>query len=128
MSDVIIFIRNQKIKPGKLEELKRHYQRVVVETEATKPGKAAHLAYTSEDGSLLSIVHIFPDADAFDRHMVGVAEYARQAFEFVEIASFEIFGQPSQAVMERSMQIAGSGVTVTIKPNSIGGYIRLKAG
>jgi len=46
----------------------------------------------------------------------------------IEIISFEIYGKPSDAVLDLMMQIAGSGVGLSIKPQRIGGYIRLRSG
>jgi quinol monooxygenase YgiN len=126
MSEVIVFISKQAIKPGKLAAYRQLYQKVAAETEANKPGTAAHLAYASQDGGQVSIVHIFPDADAMERHLIGVDTYAQQAAEFMQVVSIEIYGTPSQAVLDRMMQIAGSGVALSLKPESIGGYIRLK--
>jgi hypothetical protein len=47
MSAPIVFISNQRIKPGKLDEYKAYYRQVAEMTEANKPGTAAHLAYLS---------------------------------------------------------------------------------
>ena len=61
-------------------------------------------------------------------HMQGVDELAKKAFEFMDIVSFEIYGKPSNTVLDMMMQIAGSGVALRVKPQPIGGYIRLRSG
>lgn len=43
--------------------------------------------------------------------MQGVGEIAKKAYEFMEIVSFEIYGKPSDTVLEAMKKIAGSGVT-----------------
>jgi len=53
---------------------------------------------------------------------------AKKAFEFIDLISFEIYGKPSDTVLDMMMQIVGSGVALNIKPQRIGGYIRLKSG
>lgn len=128
MSEPIVFISNQRIKDGKLDGYKQYYLQVAELTEANKPGTIAHLAYVNEDGTEASIVHIFPDSESMELHMQGVGEIAKKAFEFVEVVSFEIYGRPSDAVVETMKKIAGSGVTLNIKPQAIGGYIRFKSG
>ncbi len=128
MSGPIVFISNQRIKEGKLDEYTQAYRQVAELTEANKPGTVAHLAYVNKDGTEMSIVHIFPDAESMELHMQGVDELAKKAYEFMEIVSFEIYGKPSDTVLERMLKIAGSGVTLNIKPQPIGGYIRLKSG
>ena len=126
MSDPIIFISNQKVKEGKLEEYKQYYRRVAEQAKANKPGTIAHIAYHNKEGMELSIIHIFLDAEAMELHMIGVDELAKKAYEYVEIISFEIYGKPTDTVIERMMQIVGSGITVNIRPQLIGGYIRFK--
>jgi hypothetical protein len=39
----------------------------------------------------------------------------------MEIESFEIYGKPSDNILAMMMQIAGSDVTLKIKPQSVGG-------
>lgn len=126
MSDTIVFVSNQRVKEGKLEAYTQLYQQVAEMTKATKPGTAAHLAYVNEKGTEMSIVHIFPNAESMERYMLGVDELARKAYEFMEIASIEIYGRPSDRVLEMMEKIVGSGVTLTLKPHNIGGYIRLE--
>jgi hypothetical protein len=53
---------------------------------------------------------------------------AKKAYEYVEILSFEIYGKPTEAVLERMMQIVGSGIPLNIRPQLIGGYIRFNSG
>jgi hypothetical protein len=73
-----------------------------------------------------SIIHIFPDAESMELHMIGVDELAKMAYEYVEILSFEIYGKPADTVLERMMQIVGSPIGLNIKPQLIGGYLRFK--
>ena len=126
MSEPIIFISNQKVKEGKLEGYKQYYRQVAEQAKANKPGTVAHIAYHNEEGSELSIIHIFPDAEAMELHMKGVDELAKKAYEYVEILGFEIYGKPADTVLERMMQIVGSRIALNIKPQLIGGYIRFK--
>jgi hypothetical protein len=128
MSEPIVFISNQRVKEGKLEGYKDYYRQVAEQAKANKPGTLAHLAYLNEEGSELSIIHIFPDAEAMELHMKGVDELAKKAYEYVEILSFEVYGKPADMVLERMMQIVGSGITLNIRPQLIGGYIRVNSG
>ena len=128
MSEPIIFISSQRVKEGKLEGYKQYYRQVAEQARQNKPGTITHIAYHNEEGTELSIIHIFPDAEAMELHMKGVDELAKQAYEYVEILSFEIYGQPTEAILERMTQIVGSGIAVNIRPQLIGGYIRFKPG
>ena len=128
MSEPIVFVSNQRIKEGKLEGYKQHYLQVAEFTKANKPGTVAHLAYVSEDGTEASVVHLFPDAESMERHMQGIGEVAKASLEFMEVVSFEIYGRPSDAVLETMTRAGGSGVTLKIRPQPIGGYIRFGSG
>jgi len=125
MSAPIVFISQNRVIEGKLDSLKEYYRQVAEMTEANKPGTLAHMAFLNEEGTEMSIVHLFPDAAAMERHMVGVDELARKARDFMESVRLEIYGTPSDEVLEMMRQAAGSGVALVVKPESVGGYIRM---
>lgn len=127
MSEPIVFISRNKVKEGKLEEFKRFYRAGAELLEAEKPGTVAFLAYVSDDGAEVSIVHVFPDADAMDRHMQGAAERAKEAYQFIESAGIDIYGTPNEGVLQMMKQIAGSGLPVSVRRRHLGGYLRLAA-
>jgi len=87
MSEPIIFISNQRVKEGKLEGYKQYYRQVAEQAKANKPGTVVHLAYHNEEGSELSIIHIFPDAEAMELHMKGVDKLAKKAYADVEMGA-----------------------------------------
>jgi hypothetical protein len=128
MSEPIIFISHQRVKEGKLEGYKHYYRQVAEQAKADKPGTLAHIAYHNEEGSELSIIHIFQNTESMQMHMKGVDELAKKAYEYVEILGFEIYGKPADAVLERMMQIVGSSIPLNIWPQLIGGYIRFNSG
>ena len=128
MSEPIIFISNQRVKESKLGGYKDYYRQVAEQARQNKPGTVAHIAYHNEGGTELSIIHIFLNAEAMEFHMKGVDELAKKAYEYVDILSFEIYGKPDEAVLERMMQIVGSGIALNIRPQLIGGYIRFTPG
>ena len=125
MSEPIVFMSRNRVKAGKLEEFKMLYRAGVEKFGREKPGTVAFLAYASDDGDEVSIVHVFPDADAMDRHMEGVAERSQEAFQFIESAGFDIYGAPSDRVLQMMKQ---SGVPLSVRPQLLGGYLRLVAG
>jgi quinol monooxygenase YgiN len=127
MSEPIVFISHFKIKEGKLDDLKQHSQKMMELIKAEKPGTVVFLQYFNEEGTKLSIIHVFPDADAFDRHGEGVAERAKAAFEFIERTRIEIYGTPNDQALAMLRPPDGSGIVFNHMPQLNGGYIRLKA-
>ena len=126
MSEPIVFISHLRIKSGKLDECKQFVQRGATLMESSKPGTVAFLAYLNEDGTEVSFVHLFPDAEAMERHMEGAGDRARAAYELLEPAGFEIYGKAPEAILEMLKRASGSGATLRVKPQPLAGYIRLK--
>lgn len=128
MSEPIVFISHSRIKEGKLDGFKQYNRPGAEWIEANKPDTVAFLVYVNEDGTEVSIIHVFPDGDAMSLHMQGVGDRAKGAYEFLEPVSIEIYGTPTEAVLEMMKQITGSGVALSLNPQSLGGYIRLTSG
>ena len=93
--------------------------------EANKPQTAAHIAYISEDGTEASVVHIFPDIEAMEKHMQNLGDVGAKAFTLMEIVGFDVYGTPSKMVLDSMLRMI-PGAKVTMKTQSAGGYIRLK--
>lgn len=128
MPGPIVFSSHYKVKEGSLEALRQLVEAMAAHIEAEKPGTVAFLQYLNDEGSELSIIHVFPDADAFDRHLAGVGERARASFEFIEPTRREVYGMPSDTVLA-TMQLRPPGtpeVEFHHMPQNMGGYIRLK--
>ncbi len=124
MSEPIVFISRNKIKEGKIDEFRKHYQDSIPPIMAGKPGTLTQLAYENEDASEVTIVRLFPNADALDQQIQGADERSKKTYEFIEPISIEIFGTPNPATLEKMKKIAGSGVVVEIHPHYIGGFVR----
>jgi len=128
MSEPIVFITHHRIKAGKLEALRRFNQEGFQLIQEQKPATLVLLAYAGADGSEVSFVHIFPDAEAMDLHFQGVDERTKKAYELIQPMSMEIYGSPNEGVLESMKQIAESGVSVSIDTDHLGGFLRLKSG
>jgi hypothetical protein len=129
MSEPIVFISHHRIKEGMLDEFRRSYREGTKRMEGDKPGTVVFLHYLDEDASEVTSVHVVPDAGAMEHHMEGVAERAGEAAQFLEFGRFEIYGKPSDKVMEIMKQAAaGSGASLIVKPEYVAGYLRLKSG
>ena len=127
MTDPIVFISRNRIKPGKVDEFRKHYRESVPLTEANKPGTLVQLAYENQDATAVTIVRVFPNADAMDQQLQGADERSKRTYEFIEPVSIEIFGTPNPATLDKMKQIAGSGIAVKIDPQYIGGLMRVRS-
>jgi hypothetical protein len=123
-SQPIVFISRNKIREGQADEFRKHYQGSVPPIIAGKAGTLAQLAYENEETAEVTIVRFFADADALDLQIEGADERSQKTYEFIEPLSLEIFGTPNPGTLEMLRRIAGPGVTVSISPHYMGGFIR----
>jgi quinol monooxygenase YgiN len=123
----VVFISHFGVKEGKLDDLKRLTADVVARLRERKPGTVLYLAYLDEQGSEISFLHAFPDADAMDAHFEGVDERVAAAYQFLEPRRWEIYGTPSDRAMETLHRAATSaGAPLTVLPQHLEGFLRLQ--
>ena len=125
----IVFVSHFTVKPGHGAAIRPMWDAVATELEATRPATVAYLAFLDEAGDRLSIVHVFPDADAMAAHVVGAGERSRAGYEHFTPAGWEIYGRPHEAQLEMMREGAmAAGVDLSIAPDALGGFLRTTAG
>ena len=128
MSEPIVFISTHRIKEGKLNEFKDFSRKMTPLIEEGKPNTIFFQAYLNDEGTELTVVHVFPDADAMDLHFEGADERSGNAYEFIQPERYEIYGSASDHVMATMRRQAGPGIGLTVKPQNLAGFIRLQSG
>jgi hypothetical protein len=128
MSGPIVFISHFRVKEGKSHGMKQFFREGTKLLQEEKPRTLAFLSYLSEDGTQLTIVHVFADADPMDLHVEGAEERTTGAYEFVEPRGFEIYGMPSDRVLEMFRGAATSEAQVSFQTQHLGGFLRLRPG
>jgi hypothetical protein len=126
VSGPFIFIATNRLKPGKLGDERVRVPGLVEFVEANEPRLLAFNEYADEEGTEVAVVQVHPDADSMAFHMEVVAERAAAAYaETVEATTgIEVFGAPSDAVLETLRRQAGAGVPLRVKPLHLGGFVR----
>jgi hypothetical protein len=75
--------------------------------------------------SEVSVVHVFPDADAMGQHLQGVQERTGTAVEFIQTKGYEIYGSPSEPGLQAMRRFAhAEGVPLHVRGDHLGGYLR----
>jgi quinol monooxygenase YgiN len=121
----VFFISHFAVKEGKLDELRGLFEEIQAELAESKPRTFAYLAYVDEAGGRLTILHGFADADAMDAHFEGADERSAAAYEFIEPRGWEIYGQASEgAVAGMRREAETAGVSLTVLPDHVGGFLR----
>jgi quinol monooxygenase YgiN len=125
MSGPIVFISHNTVKDGKLEGFREAFGEVADALDTEKPGTVVYLAFADEGGSEVSVVHVFPDAEAMGRHLQGVQERMAKAVGFIQTTGYEIYGAPSDPVLEAMRGFAeAEGVPLQVQHGYLGGYLR----
>lgn len=126
MSGPFIFIATNRLKEGKLEEERKRVPGLCEFIEANEPRMIAFNEYASEDGTEVAVVQVHRDADSMEFHMEVVAERAARAYaETLDATtSIQVYGSPSDAVLEMLRRQAGAGVPLTVKRHHLGGFTR----
>jgi hypothetical protein len=125
MTEPIVFISHFRIKEGALDAYRRMHHEAVRALEADKPRTLAFLPYLDEDGTRLTILHLFADAESMDLHFKGAEERSAKAYEVLVPDGWDIYGTPSDQVLDAMRNAAGaSGVTLTLQPEYVGGFLR----
>ncbi len=126
MPEPVVFISHFEVKEGGLPGYRELQRDAAAQLEADKPRTLVFLVFHSDDGRRLSVVHVFGDADAMDLHFEGAQERAARAYEFLVPRGWEIYGQPSERALEMMrMSAAQAGVTLSVEPAFMGGFLRL---
>jgi hypothetical protein len=126
MSTPFIFIATNKLKPGRLEAERRRVPGLSDFIEANEPRLIAFHEYANEDGTEVGVVQIHPDADSMEFHMQVIRQRAEQAYaETLDATtSIQVYGPPSEAIVETLRRSAGPDVALSVKPYHFGGFTR----
>ena len=129
MPSPFIFIATNRLKAGQLERERRRVPGLVEFIEASEPRLIAFNEYVNDAGDEVTVVQIHPDASSMEAHMETVRERARQAYPETLDATIriQVFGQPTDAILETLRQQAGSGVEISVNGEHLGGFTRSAA-
>jgi hypothetical protein len=126
VSGPFIFIATNRLKPGKLADERKRVPALVDFIEANEPQLVSFNEYVNDEGTEVAVVQVHPNADSMAFHMGVIAERAAAAYaETVEATtSIQVFGMPSNAILEMLEHQAGAGVPLSIKQIHLGGFTR----
>jgi hypothetical protein len=126
MAGPFIFIATNRLRAGKLEAESRRVPGLVDFIKANEPRLIAFNEYANEEGTEVGVVQVHPDADSFEFHMGVVQERASQAYgETLDATtSIQVFGTPTQTILEMLRRQAGAGVQYSVKQLHLGGFTR----
>ena len=129
MPSPFIFIATNRLKPGQLDRERERVLDLVEFIEGNEPRLIAFNEYINEAGDEVTVVQVHPDAASMEAHMQIVRERAQAAYAETLDATVrvQVFGRPTQAIVEMLRQQAGSGVEISVNGEHLGGFTRSAA-
>jgi hypothetical protein len=129
MSSPFIFIATNRLKAGQLKRERERVPGLVEFIEASEPRLIAFNEYANEAGDTVTVVQIHPEAASMEAHMEIVRERAQQAYAETLDATIriQVFGRPTDAILETLRQQAGNGVEISVNAEHLGGFTRSAA-
>jgi hypothetical protein len=124
-----IFIATNRLKAGRLDLERDRVPGLVEFIEANEPRLIAFNEYVNEAGDEVTVVQVHPDAESVEAHLGIVGERAREAYAQTLDATMriQVFGRPTQAILDTLRQQASSGVEISVNGEHLGGFIRSAA-
>jgi hypothetical protein len=128
MSGPFILIATNRLLERKLAAERERARDLSSFIEANEPQLLAFNEYANEEGTEVGVVQMHPDAPSMELHMEVVAERAARAYaETLEATtSIQVYGEPSDALLEMLSHQAGAGVPMMVKRHHIGGFSRIQ--
>jgi hypothetical protein len=126
VSGPFIFVATNRLRPGKLDDERKRVPGLVDFVEANEPRVIAFNEYVNDEGTEVAVVQIHPDAESMAFHYGGHCRTRRSAYAATVDAttSIQVFGTPSNAVLELLERQTGAGVPLTVKSFHLGGFTR----
>jgi hypothetical protein len=126
----LVFIATNRLKPGQLERERQRVRGLVEFIEASEPRLIAFHEYVSDAGDEVTVVQVHPDTASLEAHMEIVRERAQEAYaETLDVTvRIQVFGQPTEAILDALREQAGNGVELSVNGEHLGGFTRLATG
>ena len=118
MPDPIVYIDRSEISEGRLEQVKTAVKALAEFVEANEPQLVSYAVYVDDDGTHMTVVHVHVDSGSLEFHMNVAGPLFAPFAQLVRLLSIDVYGQPSDAVVEQLHQKARmlGNATVQVHP------------
>jgi hypothetical protein len=131
MTEPVVYVSTWKIKEGKFDAYARFHDRLANTVRDLEPQVATFLAFANDDGTEVTGIHVFADADALDRHMDVLAERMGVLAEDMGLVTdllapghIDVYGARPQRALAMDRPLEDSGLPFTVKTRFVGGFTR----
>jgi hypothetical protein len=120
-----MLINTMQIEDGKLEDFKESVKNSLAFVEANGPQLMVEV-YVDEKNMRAYSFQFYRDSEAILSHWQMSDPYIRDVMRHITVKRLDIYGQPSDAVMEGVRPFSEDGVIVTVTPH-FAGFTRFPA-
>jgi hypothetical protein len=123
MSGPLIFITRSTVKPGRWAQQLEHDREATEIVDSEEPRVIAFNTWSSNDQAEMSCIQVHPDAESLDAHLkIFYERLAERAGDALDTYEIDIYGTPSDGVLESMQQVPGAQVRV--HPVHLSGFLR----
>jgi hypothetical protein len=123
MSKPLIVISKFRVKKGKIEELRKYYQKILDIIEANKTQMIAFHGFLNEEGTEMTSIQIHPNSASMEYHMQVLKANWDESFsqysQMVEGTTIDYYGDPPESALAMNEQ---SKQVLTVRSVHIAGF------
>lgn len=112
MSGFLLYIDRSRVQQGQADELKAAARELAEFVEANESRILSYGVYFNHDSTEMTVIHLHPDSASLGFHLEKAGPRFSRFAQLLELLTIDIYGEPSEAVMEQLRQKAkllGSG-------------------
>lgn len=119
MSVPIVFITTFQIENGAIEKFKEAVRKSIDFLETNGPQLMAEVCI-DESGMRAHGIQIHRDSESILAHWQLADPYMRDVMQYTTTTRVDIYGQPSEAVMEGMRRLSSQGAVISVTPRFVG--------
>jgi hypothetical protein len=123
VGEPFIFIQTGPIKDGMLDSYTKDIKETAELVEAEEPRVLHFASYINEEGTEQTVIQVHPDSESMRFHMqVARRHIEERGPRNLDLSKMriDVYGTPTEPVLELMRELAGSGVPIRIKTLAAG--------
>ena len=101
MADPIIYVDRSEIRSGMIDEVKAAMKELADFIETHEPQIIAYNAYITNDGTLMTVLHIHTDSASLETHMKIAGPKFPKFRDLVKLLRIDIYGSPGTDLLDQ---------------------------
>ena len=126
MTAPFIFVGTHRIKEGQLEAYVEYFRDFAEFIKENEPRLIVFEGYVNDEGTLMTIVQVHPDAESMEFHMQTIGKHVSDAYDrFLDgTERIDVYGVPSGGLVAMMTQLASMNEPLNISPRPVAGFTR----